>query len=134
MMPVILTLKRKTRLVMRNKFTSHTLRVLCRALVFVAAILSTTVSVTAKDLTPGIIGEDDREISESLDFPLTSIGKINIAGYNTKSICTGTLIGPRQVLTAAHCLFNSRVGKEVSPGQIHFLAGLRRDEFAAHGI
>ncbi|ETX14721.1 hypothetical protein OCH239_22160 [Roseivivax halodurans JCM 10272] len=47
----------------------------------------------------------------ALSFGLTSrvgadeaIGRVNIAGYNSRGMCTGTLVGPRAVLTAAHCV------------------------------
>ncbi|SFE18089.1 trypsin-like serine peptidase [Roseivivax sediminis] len=33
-----------------------------------------------------------------------AIGRVNIAGYNTRGMCTGTLVAPRVVLTAAHCV------------------------------
>jgi protease YdgD len=45
--------------------------------------------------------------------------------------CSGALIGPRLVLTAAHCLLAS-TGKYVQPGSVHVLAGYSRGEFAGH--
>ena len=46
--------------------------------------------------------------------------------------CTGALIGVRQVLTAAHCLFGRDTGRLVRPGSVHVLAGYDRGAFAAH--
>ena len=52
-------------------------------------------------------------------FPWSSVGKI----YNSaRSSCTGSVIAPDKVLTAAHCLFN----RATSPtGRITFSLGLQ---------
>jgi protease YdgD len=47
--------------------------------------------------------------------------------------CTGTVIGPRDVLTAAHWLRNKRTRNWLTPEAVNFLAGYRRGEFIAHG-
>ena len=46
--------------------------------------------------------------------------------------CTGALVGPRVVLTAAHCLFGRGTGRVVRPGSVHVLTGYRNGEFAGH--
>ncbi|WP_203072752.1 trypsin-like serine peptidase [Falsiroseomonas ponticola] len=46
--------------------------------------------------------------------------------------CTGALIAPDRVLTAAHCLVAPRTGNPVLPGRTHVLAGYERGDFQAH--
>ncbi len=46
--------------------------------------------------------------------------------------CTGALVGPRAVLTAAHCLFGRGAARFVRPGSVHVLTGYRQGAFAGH--
>ncbi len=56
------------------------------------------------------------------------VGLISI-GYS--GMCTGALIEPNVVLTAAHCMFEAGSGKRVDPGLIQFHAGWRNGHATA---
>ena len=62
-------------------------------------------------------------------FPWSSVGKI----YNSaRSSCTGSVIAPDKVLTAAHCLFNRATARFLQPDALHFLLGYKLGEFRSH--
>lgn len=46
--------------------------------------------------------------------------------------CTGFLVGPREVFTAAHCLFLPRARHYAQPGSVHFLLGYAFGAYVAH--
>lgn len=77
------------------------------------------------DLRPGIIGEDDRTILEDQGPPWDAVGQVGIGGFRSSVQCTGTLIAPDLVVTAAHCVVSPATGKPFPLRDIHFLAGVR---------
>lgn len=102
------------------------------AAVISLGVCATTVVAATDRALPGIIGLDDREPVAKGDKRYVAVGHINVTGFRSKRQCTGTLIAADRVLTAAHCLVNSRTGKPVPLGHIHFVAGVAGGESTAH--
>lgn len=65
---------------------------------------------------PLLIGESEREAWQA-------IGQLRIHHQNRKGICTGILITPTQVLTAAHCVTSTKSGNPFPAYRVSFVAG-----------
>lgn len=58
-----------------------------------------------------------------------AVGRLELGGAG---FCTGALIAPQLVLTAAHCTFDPATGKPLEPRRIEFRAGWREGRAAAY--
>jgi protease YdgD len=58
-----------------------------------------------------------------------AVGRLDVDG---EGFCTGALIAPDLVLTAAHCLYDARSGVRIQPKTIEFLAGWRNGRASAY--
>jgi len=74
----------------------------------------------------GIYGADDRRIIEDTGPPWSAIGRVN---RRTGGFCSGVLIAPDKVLTAAHCLWNNRTRAWMQPDGLFFLPGYRMGSY-----
>ena len=73
-----------------------------------------------------IIGEDTRvQITDAKANDVhNSIGLLVLTFEKTRGYCTGTVVGTRSVVTAAHCLYDSKTGTMAK--QVSFIPGLRK--------
>lgn len=94
----------------------------------VAAFFSNAAEAQPRSTIPGVVGEDGRHSVDRSLLPWRAMGRVQTEGIS----CTGTLIGNRTVLTAAHCLYNPRSQKMMPASAIHFLRGYHRGEYAGH--
>lgn len=63
--------------------------------------------------------------------PWNAVAKLQT---NIGSRCSGVLIAPAVVLTAAHCLYNPRTHQMLQPVSLHVLFGYERGEYRWHRL
>ena len=80
-------------------------------------------------------GNLDRRVRVDPDTaPWRAVGKLQAVSQNFRQTCTGTLVGPTLVLSAAHCLYNPRTGGFFPPASVHFLVGYAGGRYAGHAV
>jgi TPR repeat protein len=73
------------------------------------------------------------EIADPSTWPISAVGAVTVTiDASHRGFCTGTLVAPKLVLTAAHCLFHEK--QLQPPGTVRFLAGLNKGIPAAFSI
>lgn len=83
----------------------------------------------AAELLPGV-GVVDRRLAVDVRLPpWNAIAKVQT---NIATRCTGALIGPDIVMTAAHCLYNRRTHALLQPGSLHVLFGYEGGGYFRH--
>lgn len=81
-------------------------------------------------ILPGIGSHDPRVAVDADAAPWRAVGKLQAMAGSVRLACTGTLIAPATVLTAAHCLYNRLTRAYFRPESVHFLVGYEHGAFA----
>ena len=83
-------------------------------------------------ITTTAIAQDGRlrQLDSGIDAKAwEAVGRLDIGG---SGFCTGALIAPRLVLTAAHCLFDRDTNQRIDHSQVEFRAGWRNGRAGAY--
>ena len=88
-----------------------------------AALLAFAGTARAQD--GGLLKLETADDSRGWD----AVGKLVLG---QRGFCTGALIEPQLVLTAAHCLYDKQTGVQMQPGEIEFQAGWRNGRAVAY--
>jgi protease YdgD len=92
-------------------------------LCLMAVVLAPLVPARAEDAA--IVSMQTGDDSRGWD----AVGKLMLGD---RGFCTGALIAPQLVLTAAHCLYDKSTGVQMKPEEIQFYAGWRNGRAVAY--
>jgi protease YdgD len=81
---------------------------------------------------PGVGAHDPRMRIDPNAAPWRAVGKLQASAGSFYMSCTGTLVGPSTVLTAAHCLYSPRTRNYLPASSFHFLVGYDGDQPKGH--
>jgi V8-like Glu-specific endopeptidase len=71
------------------------------------------------------------EIADPSVWPMSAVGRVNrITRTNERGFCTGTLVAPNLVLTAAHCVFQDSGVRNV----VHFVTAVAKGVPSEHSV
>ncbi|MEM9582441.1 MAG: trypsin-like peptidase domain-containing protein [Pseudomonadota bacterium] len=76
----------------------------------------------------GLASAQHLMISEADRDRWQAIGRVNIGGFKSRGLCTGTLISPDRVLTAAHCVVDPKTGRPFALYRVYFVASWHKGE------
>ena len=78
---------------------------------------------------PGVGGSSRRVAVDAGQAPWSSLVRVQAPGLTR---CTGVLLAPDRVATAAHCLYSLRLGRFIPPDAVHVLLGYGHGAYAGH--
>ena len=105
---------------------------MCRIIILaLGTVLLANTAAAVNLLLKGIRGKDERQLVRMQKFPWSLIGRVNVRTRGV-GFCSGTLIGPSTVLTAALCFWNKQAWRWASPRSIHYFAAYSLSKYLAH--
>lgn len=95
------------------------------------AVLVSGAAGPAGPVLPGLGQQEARVGVDVGAMPWAAVVRLQVPGV---SRCTGFLVGPQTVVTAAHCVYGRRTGRFVPPGSVHVLLGYVDGGFLRHAV